>query len=112
MVHSIRGGTQAAVNSMQHSRDKAEQALEQAHKAGEALDMIAQQINRISDSNHIIASAAEQQSKVAREVDRNIINISDLATQTSAGAHQTSAAAHDLSRLAIDLNTLVVRFIV
>ncbi|TXH96669.1 MAG: methyl-accepting chemotaxis protein [Rheinheimera sp.] len=112
MVHSIRGGTQAAVSSMQHSRDKAEQALEQAHKAGDALDMIARQINRISDSNHIIASAAEQQSKVAREVDRNIINISDLATQTSAGAHQTSAAAHDLSRLAIDLNNLVVRFTV
>lgn len=112
MVQSIRGGTQAAVSSMQHSRDKAEQALQQAHKAGEALDLIAQQINRISDSNHIIASAAEQQSKVAREVDRNIINISDLATQTSAGAHQTSAAAHDLSRLAVDLNSLVVRFTV
>ncbi|MDZ7870589.1 MAG: methyl-accepting chemotaxis protein [Rheinheimera sp.] len=112
MVHTIRGGTQAAVSSMQHSRDKAELALSQAHKAGDALDMIALQINRISDSNHIIASAAEQQSKVAREVDRNIINISDLATQTSAGAHQTSAAAHDLSRLAVDLNTLVVRFIV
>lgn len=112
MVQNIRGGTQAAVNSMQHSRDKAELALLQAHKAGEALDMIARQINRISDSNHIIASAAEQQSKVAREVDRNIINISDLATQTSAGAHETSAAAHDLSRLAVDLNTLVVRFIV
>jgi methyl-accepting chemotaxis protein len=74
--------------------------------------VIAQQIVRISDSNHIIASAAEEQSKVAREVDRNIINISDLATQTSAGAHQTSAAAHDLSRLAVDLNTLVVRFTV
>ncbi len=112
MVQSIRGVTQAAVSSMQHSRDKAELALEQANKAGEALDMIARQINRISDSNHIIASAAEQQSKVAREVDRNIINISDLATQTSAGAHQTSAAAHDLSRLAVDLNTLVVRFTV
>ncbi len=112
MVQSIRGGTQAAVSSMQHSRDKATQALAQAHKAGEALEMIAQQISRISDSNHIIASAAEQQSKVAREVDRNIINISDLTTQTAAGAHQTSAAAHDLSRLAVDLNTLVVRFTV
>ena len=112
MVQNIRGVTQATVSSMQHSRDKAEQALQQAHKAGDALDMIALQINRISDSNHIIASAAEQQSKVAREVDRNIINISDLATQTSAGAHQTSAAAHDLSRLAVDLNTLVVRFTV
>lgn len=112
MVQTIRGGTQAAVTSMQHSRSKAEHALQQAVKAGEALDVIAQQIVRISDSNHIIASAAEEQSKVAREVDRNIINISDLATQTSAGAHQTSAAAHDLSRLAVDLNTLVVRFTV
>lgn len=112
MVQTIRGGTTAAVNSMQHSRDKAEQALVQAQKAGEALDIITVQISRISDSNHIIASAAEEQSKVAREVDRNIINISDLATQTAAGAHQTSAAAHDLSKLAIDLNTLVVRFTV
>lgn len=112
IVQTIRGGTQAAVNSMQHSRDKAEQALLQAQKAGDALDIISVQVNRISDSNHIIASAAEQQSKVAREVDRNIINISDLATQTAAGANQTSAAAHDLSRLAVDLNTLVVRFTV
>ena len=110
MVQTIRSGTQAAVTSMQHSREKAEQALNQAHKAGDALDTIAQQINQISDSNHIIASAAEQQSKVAREIDKNIININDLAVQSSAGAHQTSAAAHDLSRLAVDLNTLVVRF--
>lgn len=112
MVQTIRGGTQAAVDSMQHSRDKAELALVQAKKAGDALDTITLQISRISDSNHIIASAAEEQSKVAREVDRNIINISDLATQTAAGAQQTSVAAHDLSRLAIGLNTLVVRFTV
>ena len=112
MVQTIRGGTQAAVDSMQHSRDKAELALVQAKKAGDALDTITLQISRISDSNHIIASAAEEQSKVAREVDRNIINISDLAAQTAAGAQQTSVAAHDLSRLAVGLNTLVVRFTV
>jgi methyl-accepting chemotaxis protein len=112
MVQTIRGGTQAAVLSMQHSKEKAELALQQAQKAGGALDTIALQINQISDRNHVVASAAEQQAKVAREVDRNIINISDLATQTATGAHQTSAAAHDLSRLAVDLNTLVVRFTV
>jgi len=110
MVQTIRGGTQAAVLSMQHSKEKAELALQQAQKAGGALDTIALQINQISDRNHVVASAAEQQAKVAREVDRNIINISDLATQTATGAHQTSAAAHDLSRLAVDLNSLVVRF--
>lgn len=112
MVLKIRQGTGAAVQSMQHSKEKSAQALLQAHKAGEALEQIAREISRISDSNHIVASAAEQQSKVSREIDRNIINISDLATQTAAGASQTSAAAHALSNLAVDLNALVVRFIV
>ncbi len=112
MVAKIRQGTGAAVQSMQHSKEKSLQALQQAHKAGEALENIAQEISRISDSNHIVASAAEQQSKVSREIDRNIVNISDLATQTAAGASQTSAAAHALSKLAVDLNSLVVRFIV
>ncbi len=112
MVAKIRQGTGAAVTSMQHSKEKSLQALHQAHKAGEALENIAQEISRISDSNHIVASAAEQQSKVSREIDRNIVNISDLAAQTAAGASQTSAAAHALSKLAVDLNSLVVRFIV
>jgi len=43
-------------------------------------------------------------------VDRNLMNIRDLAHQTSTGANQTSAASHELSRLAVDLNTLVARF--
>ncbi len=112
MVAKIRQGTGAAVQSMQHSKEKSLQALQQAHLAGAALETIAQEISRISDSNHIVASAAEQQSKVSRDIDRNIVNISDLATQTAAGASQTSAAAQALSKLAVDLNTLVVRFIV
>jgi len=112
MVQNIRGGTQAAVVSMEHSREKAETALQQAHKAGDALDLIAQQINQIRDSNHVIASAAEQQAKAARSMDKNVSNMSGLADSATAGAQETNAAAHDLSRLAVDLNTLVVRFIV
>ena len=47
---------------------------------------------------------------MAREVDRNLINIQDLSTQTAAGAHQTSASTQDLSRLATSFNDLVSRF--
>ena len=97
---------------MQQVSQKSGQAQTVVAAAAQALELITSRIVAISDSNHIIASAAEQQSKAAREVDRNIINISDLATQSAAGAHETSAAAHDLSRLAVDLNSLVVRFIV
>ncbi len=110
MIAKIRSGTGDAVSAMKHSSDKAGHALTVAQAAGEALSIITQRINKISDSNLVIASAAEEQAKVAREIDRNIVNISDLAAQTAAGANQTSASAHELSRLAVDLNALVTRF--
>lgn len=110
MIHKIQDGTSSAVSSMQHSGTKAEQALNVAKMAGDALVTIHNQIQVMNDSNLIIASAAEEQAKVAREIDRNIINVSDLAQQTAAGANQTSASAHELSRLAVDLNNLILKF--
>lgn len=110
MIAKIRSGTGDAVNAMKHSSEKAGHALTVAQAAGEALTIITQRINKISDSNLVIASAAEEQAKVAREIDRNIVNISDLAAQTAAGANQTSASAHELSRLAVGLNALVTQF--
>lgn len=110
IVTQIRTETSNAVEAMQQSSLTAEEALKVSTAAGLALAIITDQINKINDSNLVIASAAEEQAKVAREVDRNIVNISDLATQSAAGANQTSASAHELSRLAIDLNELVTRF--
>jgi methyl-accepting chemotaxis protein len=81
-----------------------------AQAAGEALEGIALAISQISERNLVIASASEEQAQVAREVDRNLVNIRDLSLQTSAGANQTTAASQELARLAVDLNTLVARF--
>ena len=67
-------------------------------------------IARINERNLVIASASEEQAQVAREVDRNLTTIRDLAHQSSAGAEQTSAASQALSQLAVDLNALVHRF--
>lgn len=110
MIASIQTGTTDAVGAMKHSSQKAVQALEVAKAAGDALIVITDHINKISDSNLVIASAAEEQAKVAREIDKNIVNISDFSAQTAAGANQSNAAAGELSRLAVDLNNLVVEF--
>ncbi|BFL82473.1 methyl-accepting chemotaxis protein [Shewanella baltica] len=110
MINKIQHGTETAVLSMQHSGQKAEQALAVARLAGDALNTINTQISTMNNSNMVIASAAEEQAKVAREVDKNIVNISDLASQSAAGAQQTSASAHELSRLAVELNNLLTRF--
>jgi methyl-accepting chemotaxis protein len=111
MITDIQAGTQNTVTAMQNSADRAGQTLERASGAGEALEKITAAISQINQRNLVIASAAEQQSLVAREVDRSLVSIRDLSTQTAAGASQTSAASQDLSRLASGLNGMVARFV-
>ncbi|WP_430962083.1 methyl-accepting chemotaxis protein [Pseudomonas cremoricolorata] len=110
MIGSIQGGTEHAVESMRTSTERAESTLNMARGAGLALDTIAGAVSQINERNLVIASAAEEQAQVAREVDRNLVNINDLSVQSAAGAHQTTAASAELSRLAVDLNTMVGRF--
>lgn len=110
MIGDVHQGTDKAVHAMQLSNERARTTLELARAAGEALDGIASAISQISERNLVIASASEEQAQVAREVDRNLVNIRDLSLQSSAGANQTSAASQELARLAIDLNNLVARF--
>ncbi len=110
MIGGIQQGTDQAVSSMQQSNGRARATLDIAKSAGTALEEIASAFTLINERNLVIASASEQQAAVAREVDRNLMNIRDLAMQTSAGANQTSAASHELSRLAVDLNSMVARF--
>ncbi|EJL94981.1 MULTISPECIES: methyl-accepting chemotaxis protein [unclassified Pseudomonas] len=110
MIGGIQQGTDSAVGSMQQSNVRARSTLELAKAAGTALEEIASAFTLINERNLVIASASEQQAAVAREVDRNLMNIRDLAMQTSAGANQTSAASQELSRLAVDLNSMVAKF--
>lgn len=110
MIQQVQGSASEAVNAMQLISGNADNAQNVVAAAADALELIAENITAISDQNHVIAGAAEEQSKVAREIDRNIVTISDLAAQTAAGSNQTTASATELSRLAIQLNELVGRF--
>ncbi|WP_411380438.1 methyl-accepting chemotaxis protein [Pseudomonas sp. MPB26] len=112
MVAGIQNGTGEAVQSMQQNNQRTQNTLEMARAAGVALEQITQSISLINERNLVIASASEEQAQVSREVDRNLVNIRDLATQSAAGANQTSAASHELSRLAVDLNGMVARFVI
>ena len=110
MIGSIQAGTEHAVDSMRNSTERAESTLNIAKGAGMSLDTINTAIVEINERNLVIASAAEEQAQVAREVDRNLVNIRDLSVQSATGASQTSAASNELSRLAVDLNGMVSRF--
>ncbi|WP_213941771.1 methyl-accepting chemotaxis protein [Pseudomonas sp. dw_612] len=110
MISSVRNSADRAVLAMGNSRSLASDTQSLAQATGESLERIATSIALINDRNIVIATASEQQANAAREVDRNLVNIQDLSTQTAAGANQTSASSQDLSRLAISFNNLVSQF--
>ena len=110
MIGDVQTGADDAVAAMNKSLTWANNTQSLAQNAGEALQRITASVAKINERNLVIASASEEQAAVAREVDRNLLNIQDLSTQTAAGAHQTNASSQDLSRLATSFNVLVSKF--
>jgi methyl-accepting chemotaxis protein len=110
MISTVQSGANGAVTAMGKSLALATNTQELAQSAGAALEKITDRVVTINERNLVIASASEEQAQVAREVDRNLLNIQDLSTQTAAGANQTSASSQELSRLAVSFNALVAQF--
>ncbi|MEE4921090.1 methyl-accepting chemotaxis protein [Pseudomonas alliivorans] len=110
MVSSIQSGTGNAVTAMEQTSFQAQKTLDMANGAGKALLDITDSISQINERNLMIATAAEQQAQVAREVDRSLVSIRDLSSQTSEGSSQTAIATAELTKLAADLSRLTKQF--
>lgn len=110
MVGTIQSGTSSAVSSMNHTSVQANKTLEMAYSAGKVLGEITESLGQINERNLMIATAAEEQAQVAREVDRNLVSIRDLSNETSEGSNQTALATAELSTLAVDLSRLTKQF--
>jgi len=110
MIAGVQHGTEAAVASMQTSTQRAQSTLGITQASGQVLEGIYSAIGQINERNLVIASAAEEQAQVAREVDRNLLNIRELSARSATGAQQTRAASQALSGLAKELTALVARF--
>lgn len=110
MIGTVQSGADGAVAAMSKSLATATNTQELAQRAGSALEKITSGVGMINERNMVIASASEEQAQVAREVDRNLVNIQELSAQSAAGANQTSASSQELSRLATSFNTMVAQF--
>lgn len=110
MIEAFQDGVHRAVKVMKNGREKANASVEQAASAGKSLETIAETVACITDMNLQIASAAEEQSAVAEEINQNIAAISAVATQTSTGADQTEKASESLTRLAQELQQKVQKY--
>jgi methyl-accepting chemotaxis protein len=110
MVERLQQGAQAAVSVMNDGRERANNSVDQASRAGEALDTITSMITTMDEMSAQISNAANEQSTVAEDINRGIVNISQIAEHTAEGAHAAADAVDTLSHLSGQLKEASGKF--
>jgi len=110
MIETLQSGAREAVQVINNSRTTAQNTVDQAQEAGSSLNSIVSSMTEISDMNAQIATAAEEQSAVAQEIDRSIVQLSKLAGQTAEGSDAVVDTTRTLTNLGEHLGSLIGRF--
>ncbi|WP_371850651.1 methyl-accepting chemotaxis protein [Pseudomonas sp. Irchel s3b6] len=103
MIGSLKQGAENAVSSMQSGQAATGTGVESSQRTGASLTAITGQVEHISDMNHQVATATEEQSAVTEEINRNVQGISDLARATAGEVRACREDCQTLQRLADDL---------
>ncbi|WP_371919802.1 methyl-accepting chemotaxis protein [Pseudomonas sp. MYb185] len=109
-IEKLQSGAVRAEKVMHGSRENAQNTVERIGETGESLERIAHGVLLIDEMMQQIASAAEEQSATAREINQNIHGINDVAEQTSRSVGQSTQASESLAQLAEQLRSLVQQF--
>jgi len=110
MIANLQTASKLVQETIAEGCELADSSVSEAAKAGDALSFITKAVITISDMNHQIASATEEQAAVANNVDQNINLISQVATKTAGGAQKTAEACGQLTYLAEDLQRLLNQY--
>ncbi len=110
MIDRLQNATARTVESMQRAGEKGESTRAQANQAGTALDTIASLIGTINSMNAQIASAAEEQTAVAEEINRSVHQIAGAVDGVASEAAEGAQTSRELNGLALRLQELVGQF--
>ncbi len=110
MIAKVQGGVGEAVTAMNSSNSMAEATVTHSDQMQQALAHILDLVNDIVDQNQQISAAAEQQTAVAHEIDRSIVQINASGDRTAEGASRTEQASQQLTMQVSQLKSLIGAF--
>lgn len=110
VIEALQAGTREVVDAMNSSHRQAQGGVEQVGQAVSALQRIGQAVTVISDMNLQIASAAEEQSAVAEEINNNVASIRDVTESLSGQASESARVSQALNSLANQQQGLMDQF--
>ncbi|HJE35703.1 MAG TPA: methyl-accepting chemotaxis protein [Pseudomonas aeruginosa] len=110
LIGALQNGTQQAVQRMQRSHQLVDQSVDDALQTEAALGNIATAVALIQQMNQQIAAASEQQSAVAKEINRSVTAIREVADQSAQAMQSTASSSDQLADLGRELQGMVRHF--
>ena len=110
MLTRLQRGTQTVVAAMGNTRQSCQDAAENTSKVNASLDLMAGEVVEINDLISHIATAAEQQSAVAEEINRNMSAIAEVITQLKGNGERTVESSTSMQHTYDRLREIVGHF--
>jgi methyl-accepting chemotaxis protein len=110
MISQLQQGARDSVSAMSVALDKGKEGSGHVANTLRALEDIQNAVSIINDMNAQIATAAEEQSHVASEINHNIVNISQLADFTTSDAEDSRSTSEQLAQISDQLRQMVGKF--
>ncbi|WP_421258141.1 methyl-accepting chemotaxis protein [Aeromonas sp. 600886] len=111
MIEQLQSGARASVTAMSAASHEAQEGVGLAQEAKQAFGAITEKVDRMVDTNAIIASAIEQQGAVVNEIERNVVRISDGSDEALQVASAARDAARQIHQLTEQLRAMVQSFV-
>jgi aerotaxis receptor len=110
MIEKLQSGSRASVQSMKKAESQTRHCVDQAQSTSDTINHVTEAISNITEMNRQIATAVEEQSKVAEEVNHNITALSDLSKDVSTTAEETESITTEVIGLSDSLHEMSEQF--
>ncbi|MEB0006869.1 methyl-accepting chemotaxis protein [Pseudomonas sp. MH9.2] len=109
IIHTVQTGALDAVKAIEGGQSRSEESVEQVTEAGHMLHRITEAVEAIRDMNRQIATAAEEQTSVAEDISRNLVEITQIASANQDNVKRTETASRNLHSVSGQLNEVTAR---
>jgi len=110
MISALQAGARTSVSVMEAASEKGNESSEKVDETFNALKEIHQSVKTINDMNAQIATAAEEQSAVANEINQNIVSITQVAEETTRDANKSQETSVKIATISQSLQGLMKHF--
>lgn len=110
IISNLGKATADAGTNMENCQQLAERSVSEMGNVRNALNAIANSVNTIDQMSHHIATAAEEQSAMAREIEYNTNNIANISNQAQLQINEADRLNHEMAQLSQKQKDLITRF--